>query len=96
MSYRLINATSSSYLLSPNTPNPFAKATTITFSLGLDGPTKLEIYNGNGKKVATLIDRYLDSGRHQITWDATSYPSGIYMYRLTSGTFKDEKRMVVQ
>jgi hypothetical protein len=84
------------YALKQNAPNPFNRNTTITFSLGLDGPTRLEIFNASGQKMVTLFNQYMESGLHQTVWDATSYPSGVYIYRLTSGAWSDEKRMVIQ
>jgi hypothetical protein len=93
---RLMTVNADGYALKQNAPNPFNRNTTITFSLGLDGPTRLELFNASGQKMATLLNEYLGAGFHQVQWDATNYPSGIYIYRLTSGAWSDEKRMVIQ
>ncbi len=73
------------FALEQNYPNPFNPATTIPFSLSDDSDVTLEIYNMLGQRVATLVDGYLASGRHEINWNASDQPSGMYIYRLTSG-----------
>lgn len=76
-------------------PNPFAKATEFRFWLGLDGDTKLEIFNGSGVLVATVLDRHLPAGYHVVRWDASAIPSGQYQYRLTSGPWTQSGQVVV-
>jgi len=85
LSLRLIAVNAENYALDGNRPNPFNPTTEIAFSIGLDGPTRLEIFDDAGRNVATLIDEHLEAGRYIVTWDATEYPSGMYYYRLTSG-----------
>jgi len=84
---RFIEATSESYALQENRPNPFNPTTEIRFSLGLDGPTRLEVHDAVGRLVAVLVDDHLAAGRYSVTWDATDVPSGLYYYRLVSGTW---------
>ncbi len=95
LNFRLIEAYSSKYALNSATPNPFNPTTTINFSLGLDGYTRLVIYDASGRQVATLVDGNLDPGSYQVTWDATSYPSGLYYYRLTSGSWSKTETMML-
>lgn len=59
-------------------PNPFNPTTTLDFALPEAGPVKVAIYNAVGQRLATLVDGYRDAGRHQVTWDAASLPTGIY------------------
>ncbi|NTW99227.1 MAG: T9SS type A sorting domain-containing protein, partial [Geobacteraceae bacterium] len=83
------------YSLSQNYPNPFNPMTTIQFSLKLDGKTVLEVYNLLGQKVATLINEDLKAGAHSYKWNATGQASGLYFYRLRSGSFISTKKMVL-
>jgi hypothetical protein len=83
--YRLIEMTSGSYALDAAMPNPFNPTTQIRFSLGLDGPTRLDILDVAGRVVARLVDGHLAEGRYSVTWDATAQPSGLYYCRLRSG-----------
>jgi hypothetical protein len=95
MSLRLIELSTSSYALDGNRPNPFNPTTEISFSLGLDGPTSLVIYDGDGRDVAHLVDGYLAAGRYSIIWDAGSFPSGAYRYALRSGEWMRDGVMVL-
>ena len=71
-------------------PNPFRDKTNISFELNVDSDVILEIYDMNGKKVISLIDKKLPAGTHQSKWQGASgsgeaLESGIYIYRLISG-----------
>jgi len=85
LSLRLIESTAEQYALGGNRPNPFNPTTEISFSIGLDGPTWLEVFDAAGHRVATLVDEYMKPGKYVVTWDASDQPSGVYYYRLRSG-----------
>jgi len=93
---RLITGGPSMYSLGQNRPNPFNPTTEISFSLGLDGPTTLVIYDAAGRAVAKLVDQYMEPGEYRVTWDATGFPSGLYYYRLTSGVWSTTNRMLLR
>lgn len=95
LNQRLITGTALGYALDQNNPNPFNPTTEIKFSLGLDGPTTLVIYDANGKEVVTLVDEYLQPGTYGVTWNALDFPSGFYYYRLTSGDWSRTNRMML-
>ena len=82
-------------LLMQNYPNPFNPSTTIEYTLNRGGHVNLSVFNITGQKVGVLVDREQTSGRHSITFDASSLPSGVYFYRLTSGTFSHERKMTM-
>jgi len=81
--------------MSNNYPNPFNAQTTITYALPNDSDVKLEIYNVLGQKVTTLVDAHQTAGYQSITWDANSYASGIYFYKLDIGDNVFTKRMTL-
>jgi hypothetical protein len=83
------------FALIGNYPNPFNATTSISFELPFAGNVVLEVYNLLGQKVATLADGRMDAGHHSINWDASSYSSGIYFYRLTAGNKVFTKRMTL-
>lgn len=83
------------YALHQNYPNPFNPTTNISFDLIESGLTTLEIYNPVGQLVATLVNGQLSSGRHTVTFDASGMPSGMYLYRLQSGTYSAVKKMML-
>lgn len=83
------------FLLNQNYPNPFNPSTKIKFALPEAGLTWLIIYDLLGMEVTRLMDGQLSAGYHSLTWNATSASSGIYFYRLTSGSFAATKKMVL-
>lgn len=96
LSFRAIAATGTTYALRQNAPNPFNPSTTIEFSIGLDGPTKLVVFDASGRRVATLVDATLNPGSYSVVWDASAMPSGLYYYRLTNGTWSKTNAMMLQ
>jgi hypothetical protein len=81
--------------LQQNYPNPFNPETEIGFSLPLACNVKLEIFNVMGRRVAVLVDRPMDAGRHSVSWDGNAFPSGLYLYRLEAGAFVDTKKLLL-
>ncbi len=82
------------YAMEQNYPNPFNPATKIAYSLPVSGKVALKIYNLLGREVMTLVDENKQAGRHEILFDASTLPSGLYYYRLQSGSFNEVKKMV--
>ena len=70
------------YRLEQNSPNPFNPTTTITFTLERRAFVSLEIYNLVGERVALLASSVASAGTHQVVWDASGRPSGVYLCRL--------------
>ncbi|MCX6640892.1 MAG: T9SS type A sorting domain-containing protein [bacterium] len=68
-----------------NSPNPFNPQTVISFTLPQASLTKLAVYDVSGREFATLINGFRDAGKHDVTFDGSNLPSGIYLYRLTAG-----------
>ena len=83
------------FALHQNYPNPFNPSTTIAFTLGKGGMTSLAVYNVLGQKVATLFDGYAAAGTHDVTFDAHALASGVYFYRLESGSLASVKKMML-
>ena len=70
-------------------PNPFNPKTTIHFDLPRTGRVELTVFDVMGRKVATLVNGELPSGRHQVAWlgrdgGGRQVASGLYFYRLIS------------
>lgn len=84
-----------SFRLQQNYPNPFNPSTTISFEIGRSTLVSLKVYDVLGEEVATLTNETKQPGRHEIQWDASSLPSGIYFYRLQAGGFSDIKKMAL-
>jgi hypothetical protein len=85
----------SEFVLYQNYPNPFNPTTTISFSIPTAGYTTLKVFNLIGQEVATLLNSQLDAGNYQIHFDAAGLSSGIYIYRLESGSVRLTKKMIL-
>ncbi len=86
------------FALYGNYPNPFNPRTTIRFDLAAPGFTTLAVYNLLGQEVAVLVAGHLPAGRHEASFDAVAVPglpSGPYLYRLTSGRFRQQKMLML-
>lgn len=83
------------YKLSQNYPNPFNPNTIINFSIPASSNVSIEIYNMLGQKVSTILNEFKIEGSHQIKFDASSLPSGVYMYQLRADAFVETKLMTL-
>jgi len=88
------------YDLYPNYPNPFNPQTAISFNLIEPAQTKVFIYNVLGQKIKTLVNEHLSSGQYSYIWDGRTdigieAASGVYLYRIESGSFVQTKKMTL-
>jgi hypothetical protein len=83
------------YSLSQNYPNPFNPVTQINYQLPKSGNVRLSVFNSLGQEVDVLVDESQNAGNHIINWNASSFPSGVYVYKLESGSFVSNKKMVL-
>ncbi len=83
------------FQLLQNYPNPFNPSTSIRYSLAHKSAVQLVVFNTLGQQVATLVQGEQQAGYHEILFDASDMPSGVYIYRLTAGEDSAAKRFVV-
>jgi len=83
------------YKLEQNYPNPFNPTTNITFALPIAGNVELKVYDILGKEVASIVSGNMNAGTHIVPFDASALASGIYIYKLNTGSFTDSKKMVL-
>lgn len=83
------------FLLHQNFPNPFNSTTAIQFQVPQQEVVTLRVFDLLGRELATLVSQAFPVGTHQVLWDASGFPSGVYVYRLEAGTFKASKRAVL-
>ena len=83
----------SQYELTQNYPNPFNPSTNINFTIPNNEFVTLKVYNILGSEVATLVNENLSAGSYRFNFDAAYLASGIYLYELKAGTFKEIKKM---
>jgi hypothetical protein len=85
---------SSKFSLHNNYPNPFNQSTVITYSIPARTAVKLTIYDLQGKQIATLVDNFQESGTYSVPFNARFLSSGVYLYRLNSGSENITKKMM--
>ncbi|HMQ81080.1 MAG TPA: T9SS type A sorting domain-containing protein [Ignavibacteria bacterium] len=78
-----------------NYPNPFNPVTNIMFAMPFAGNAELKIYDITGKEIAAPVNAHLSAGTYSLSFDASALSSGIYIYKLTSGSFAESKKMVL-
>ena len=83
------------FALFQNYPNPFNPSTMIAFTLKSSAPTTLKVYDVVGREVATLVNGQLNAGAHRTMFDARNLASGVYYYRIVSGTFSETRKMLL-
>ncbi|MEJ2637453.1 MAG: T9SS type A sorting domain-containing protein, partial [Calditrichia bacterium] len=86
---------SRSYALFQNYPNPFNPTTTIELALPHSGFATLKIYNILGEEVATLVSERLTAGKYKYEWDAGGLASGVYLYRIETGSFIETRKLIL-
>jgi hypothetical protein len=88
------------FSLSQNFPNPFNPSTRISYSLKKQTAVKLEVFNGLGQLVKTLVDASQGAGTYETVWNGTNesggtLASGVYVYRLSGEQFTVSRTMVL-
>lgn len=85
------------FSLSQNYPNPFNPNTKIRFEIsGSSGAqTFLSVFDVTGKEIDILVNEELKPATYEVNWNASSYPSGVYFYKLNAGSFVETKKMVL-
>ena len=83
------------FALEQNYPNPFNPSTRISFSLAEPTFVKLAVYNLLGEVVQVLKNEQMNSGTYNITFDASSLPSGMYLYKIETSQFSSIRKMML-
>ncbi len=73
------------FALYPNYPNPFSESTTIEFELSSSGDIRLAVLDVLGREVRLLQSGPMAAGRHEVTFDASGLPAGVYRVSLRAG-----------
>ncbi len=86
-----------SFQLNNNYPNPFNPTTTISYQIpsATGGRVTLKVYDTLGREVALLVNEKQAAGTHAVTFDGSRLASGVYFYRLATGSFVDTKKLVL-
>jgi choice-of-anchor B domain-containing protein len=83
------------FRLSQNYPNPFNPSTTIEYALPTNAQVSLKLYNALGEEVKELVNEMQTAGVKFVRLNAENLPSGVYLYKLVAGTFRQSKKMIL-
>jgi len=83
------------FVLFQNYPNPFNPATVLSYHLPTAADVKLAVYDLLGREVRRLVNEVQPPGKHEVKFDATGLASGLYLYRLTAGSFSKSRKMLL-
>jgi hypothetical protein len=83
------------FALHQNYPNPFNPTTQIRYDLPVDATVVIRIFDLLGRQLQTLVSGPQTAGFHSVPFDARDLPTGIYLYRITAGSFTDIRKAVV-
>ena len=95
--------TSNSLLNLQNNPNPFNVSTVISWRQGagsrqsaVRSRAKLEVYDFSGRMIRILVDSEITPGEHQVIFDASGLPAGVYFYKLQADGMVEAKKMLIE
>ena len=79
-----------------NYPNPFNPSTIIRFYLPSTEYVTVKVFGITGEEIETLMQGEVPAGQHEIYWQASHLASGVYIYSLQAGNFRESRKMVLQ
>ena len=83
------------FSLLQNFPNPFNPITTIKYEMPISGLVTMKVYDVLGNEMTTLVNEEKPVGSYTVEFNASNYPSGIYFYSLTAGSFTATKKLIL-
>jgi len=91
-----------SFNLSQNYPNPFNPSTIIKYSIpyvetqhAASKSVRLNVFDILGREIQTFVNAPMSAGEHEVTFNGSVLPSGVYFYRIQTENFTDTKKMVL-
>ncbi len=99
---RGLDAGPESFALGNAYPNPFNPATVINYTVGGVGgqgsgvsDVSLVVYDILGREVATLVNEKKATGSYVARFDGRGLTTGVYLYRMTAGSFVQTRKMLL-
>jgi uncharacterized lipoprotein YddW (UPF0748 family) len=85
----------SMFQLLQNYPNPFNPKTTIEFVVGRRQLVLVSVFDVLGNKIIDLVNEIKDAGNYKVEFDASNLPTGVYYYKMLSGSSLETKKMLL-
>lgn len=93
---KISNEIPQNFKLKQNYPNPFNPSTQIEFAISQNNlPILLKVFNIEGKEITKLVDEKLNAGTYKVVFNGDDLPSGIYFYRIETGTYLETRKMIL-
>ena len=94
------SASGTRYGLLQNSPNPFNPQTVISYEIAAPSRVRIRVFDVSGRLVATLVDGYVEEGRHAVTWNGrtstgAAASSGEYFVLMDAGSHRDKRTIVL-
>ena len=88
------------FSLDDNYPNPFNPKTTIKYQLPKESKVKIQIFDLTGNHIKTLVNSKKGPGYYEVDWqgmdtNSKQVPTGIYFYRISAGSYRKIKKMIL-
>ncbi len=85
------------FQLFQNYPNPFNPGTVIRYQIPEQSFVSLKLYDALGREMAELVSKVQGSGEYSVELNSNEHAlsSGMYYYRITSGSFADVKKLII-
>jgi len=76
-------------------PNPFNPVTQFGYAIPTKSQVRIDIYDLRGRLMETLVNQVKEPGNYQVAWDASKYPSGVYLYKIQAGTYTETRKCLL-
>jgi beta-glucosidase len=76
-------------------PNPFNPNSDIRYQISEFRIVKIAVYDLLGREVAVLVNEMKDPGKYTVRFDASGLASGMYLCRMTAGSFVETRKMLL-
>lgn len=83
------------FTLLQNYPNPFNPTTTISYQVPHTSKVLIKIFDALGNEIETLVNEVKPYGTHEVTFEASMLPSGLYLYRMIADNKTFIKKMML-
>jgi subtilisin family serine protease len=83
------------FALQQNYPNPFNPSTNINYQLPIKNFVSIKVFDILGREVSNLVNQEIPAGNYSVSFDGSRLSSGIYFYRIKSGSFTQTRKMIL-
>ena len=70
------------FALGRNYPNPFNPMTIVPFAMAEEAHVSIRVYDLLGREVEVLLDERVPAGVHEVVFEASHLPTGVYLIRM--------------